>query len=394
MAIGPERACLAIADVTGYTGYLAGVELDHAQDILADLIGTVVEAMVPFQLSKLEGDAAFALLSGEAVDGSMLQDMVEGTYVAFRKRLRDIRQASRCECNACVLIPQLDLKLIVHHGIVARQRIAGWEELVGSDVILVHRLLKNRVTDETGIAAYALYTQAVIEAAVIDPVAAGLQEHHEPTDVAGDVTGWVRDLEAVWHAYLERPRHEVPPEDVAAVWTYEVPVPPQVAWEYITSPVRRPQWTPGVDEIIERSPSGRRGAGTTNHCMHGKDAIIERILDWQPPTYWLTRSSFPESMGGLDLLMSDELAPLPAGATRVRSVVARADGTDRERFERVLPMLEESVSVVTQELRAALDEVARELAAAGDGLGVPRSEARHLTAPVTRRDADRDATRT
>ena len=37
----PERACLVIADISGYTGFLAGAELDHAQDILADLVGTV-----------------------------------------------------------------------------------------------------------------------------------------------------------------------------------------------------------------------------------------------------------------------------------------------------------------------------------------------------------------
>jgi len=64
-----ERACLAIADVSGYTGYLAGVELDHAQDILADLISTIVEAMAPFRLAKLEGDAAFTYLPGETLDG-------------------------------------------------------------------------------------------------------------------------------------------------------------------------------------------------------------------------------------------------------------------------------------------------------------------------------------
>jgi hypothetical protein len=29
-------ACLLRADISGYTGYLAGVEIDHAQDILAD----------------------------------------------------------------------------------------------------------------------------------------------------------------------------------------------------------------------------------------------------------------------------------------------------------------------------------------------------------------------
>ncbi len=55
-----EPACLAIADISGYTEYLAGVELEHAQDILADLVTTVVTALRPtFRLAKLEGDAAF-----------------------------------------------------------------------------------------------------------------------------------------------------------------------------------------------------------------------------------------------------------------------------------------------------------------------------------------------
>ena len=43
----PEPACLVMADISGYTGYLAGVELDHAQDILADLIDTIVGALRP-----------------------------------------------------------------------------------------------------------------------------------------------------------------------------------------------------------------------------------------------------------------------------------------------------------------------------------------------------------
>src|SRR5687768_8851699 len=98
----PEPACLLIADISGYTDYLAGVELDHAQDILADLVDTVVSGLRPtFRLAKLEGDAAFAYVIAETIDGSLLQDTVERTYFAFRRRMRDIRQASRCECNAC-----------------------------------------------------------------------------------------------------------------------------------------------------------------------------------------------------------------------------------------------------------------------------------------------------
>ena len=40
-----EPACLVIADIAGYSGYLAGVELDHAKDILTDLVDTIVGAL-------------------------------------------------------------------------------------------------------------------------------------------------------------------------------------------------------------------------------------------------------------------------------------------------------------------------------------------------------------
>jgi hypothetical protein len=32
--------------------------------------------------------------------------------------------------------------------------------------------------------------------------------------------------------------------------------------------------------------SAQGGVGTKNHCMHGKDAIIEELLDWRPFDYF------------------------------------------------------------------------------------------------------------
>jgi len=65
-----EPACLVIADIAGYRGYLAGVELDHAQDILADLVDAIVGALRPaFKFAKLEGDAAFVYVPATTVDG-------------------------------------------------------------------------------------------------------------------------------------------------------------------------------------------------------------------------------------------------------------------------------------------------------------------------------------
>src|SRR6266404_2572903 len=160
-----QPTCFLIADISGYTSYLADVELDHAQDILADLVGAVVTALRPdFRLAKLEGDAAFMSMTAETVDGSMLLDTIERCYFGFRRRRRDVRQATSCECNACSRIPDLDLKFIVHHGRAIHQKVAGREELLGSDVIVVHRLLKNDVLEKLGVSAYALISQACIEA--------------------------------------------------------------------------------------------------------------------------------------------------------------------------------------------------------------------------------------
>src|SRR6188508_3865899 len=191
-----QRACFLIADISGYTGYLADVELDHAQDILADLIGAVVSSLRPaFRLAKLEGDAAFTYATAERIDGTMLLDTIERCYFGFRRRRRDVRQATSCECTACARIPDLDLKFVVHHGLAIAQKVAGRQELVGSDVIVIHRLLKNDVVERDGIEAYALLTQAVVDAAGLDPAALGMVAHTETYDRIGDVSTWVHDLE-------------------------------------------------------------------------------------------------------------------------------------------------------------------------------------------------------
>ncbi len=87
MQSAAQPTCFLIADISGYTGYLAGVELDHAEDILSDLLGVIVAALRPnFRLSRIEGDAAFMFATVEKVDGSMLLDTIERCYFGFRRR--------------------------------------------------------------------------------------------------------------------------------------------------------------------------------------------------------------------------------------------------------------------------------------------------------------------
>lgn len=55
----------------------------------------------------------------------MLLDAIDQTYFAFRSRLRDIRQATTCDCNACRLIPNLDLTMKVEL-LRKRRRFESW----------------------------------------------------------------------------------------------------------------------------------------------------------------------------------------------------------------------------------------------------------------------------
>ena len=43
----PELACFVIADISGYTKFLAASEIEHAQDIIADFMDTVVKGRGP-----------------------------------------------------------------------------------------------------------------------------------------------------------------------------------------------------------------------------------------------------------------------------------------------------------------------------------------------------------
>jgi uncharacterized protein YndB with AHSA1/START domain len=363
--IAAEQTCLLIADISGYTSYLAGVELDHAQDILADLIGTVVTALRPaFRLAKLEGDAAFTFAPADRLDGSTLLDTIERCYFGFRRRRRDVRQATSCECNACVRIPDLNLKFVVHVGTVAKQKVFGLEELVGADVIVVHRLLKNSVVESTGAAAYALLSQASIERYALNPPELGMTAHAETYEVIGEIDGWVLDLERRWQEEDTRARVLVRAEDSVLGTDYDVDAPPQTVWEFLTTPGRRVAWQYGVTDVIQEAAGNRRAVGTTNHCMHGQDAIVEEVLDWRPFDYFTMRSTIGTPAGPMKIVGTFELEPTTTG-TRVHVRFAKPKSAkDAAALTPMTPVFQGMIDAGAAAVRTLVATEARARAAA------------------------------
>ena len=281
----PEKGCLLLADITGYTEYMGDTELTHAQNVIADLLETIVDSVEPlFELSKLEGDAAFAYAGHDSINPSMMMDTVESAYFAFQKRLRDIAHSTTCECNACVRIPNLDLKFFVHEGEYVIQTIARSEELTGPDVILVHRLAKGTSGEIVGKPAYAVYTKVTLDAMAMDPSILGFKSHTEDLADIGEVEVFVQDLAVRWTFEQERNRDYVTSSESVHEVSFETAAAPAVVWDHLTDPGKRPLWQHVVSEV-RMMTDGRRGVGTVNHCMHGPDVIVEHVADWRPFSY-------------------------------------------------------------------------------------------------------------
>jgi hypothetical protein len=146
------QVSLILADISGYTNFVTmhRISLLHAEQIVTELLEAIISQIeAPLILNKLEGDAVF--LYARNGDGAglakLVLDKVLVFFTSFKARQQELIKAGEggCSCEACCNISQLRLKIIVHYGQVVIKQVRHLEELAGSDVILAHRLLKNKV---------------------------------------------------------------------------------------------------------------------------------------------------------------------------------------------------------------------------------------------------------
>lgn len=337
MAAVPESGYLLVADLTGYTAYLSGAEIEHAPTIAGDLLETIVGRLEPpFRLAKFEGDAAFLFVEDGRAEPTLLLDAIESCYLAFRRRLRSIEQATACDCAACRTAPRLDLKFFVHHGQYVRTRIAGRDELAGSSVIAVHRLLKGRAAaqahDADGRASgFVVFTDDALRTLGLDPRVAGLTRGSEAIEHLGEITTYLQDLEGRWRDEAAQARLSIAGDRLLLETAIVVDTDIATAWSHLTSPALRGRWEGSV--VIDVGPAGTRpGVGTTLQCVTGRLATIEEVVDWQPFEHAGYRVTVPD-VGVLDATYDLQAGN---GSTLVRQRWGGDPSVDRIRAGAVL----------------------------------------------------------
>lgn len=264
---------IAMADISGYTTFVAATELEHSREILSELLEVTSRALEEHLTPvRLQGDAIICVSTEDDI-----VPCLESAFVAFHRRARAMVAATTCPCAACQSVPSLTLKFVAHRGTFSNVEVRGTRDLVGADVNIAFRLLKNHVPSHE----YLLVTRAVLERLpeAARPAFIPIVEEYD----LGRVEAFYRDLHDLRALAVRPARGPVTRDDAHVRVATVVDAPPAFLWELMKDPraFERILSAPSVD-----IQPGARGTlqGAEYHCHHGKDAqTIFEVVGMREP---------------------------------------------------------------------------------------------------------------
>ena len=328
-----NKGYFVITDISGYTEYLTGSELDHANEILQSLFDAQLRAVEhPFIISGFRGDAIFMYVpETNFIQSQSFLEALENFYIVFADTLQQIQYNTTCTCRACKNMSMLDLKMCTHYGEYLVQKLGDREELLGADVIVPHRMLKNNVIEKTGVKSYALFSDIAAQKLNLLEYCEKVIPHSETYEHLGEVPMCVHDLHPVWEKYTEKHRRFVDAQEAWVKCEVEIPFPAALIWEYLTKPdleagFLRYDYGERTDDL-----GGRVQEGSGFHCAHGDLHVYSKILDWRPFEYY----TMEQSALGLSYLSTRRLIPFE-NSTRVGIYLTMPRETSSDEVRKML----------------------------------------------------------
>jgi hypothetical protein len=203
------------------------------------------------------------------------------------------------------MAPSLDLKFIVHYGEYIMNNVSGKKKPLGTSVNIVHRLLKNSVSEVTGWKAYALFTKESVNTLGMNSIK--FHQQTERFDHIGAIETFSIDLDELYRNFLKDRVVYLSRKDADIVIQRDFPIPPALLWEWFNDPKKRTRWSLDSNWNIGLRPMGRIGKGATNHCTSSN--VIEKILDYRP-FYYYTSSM---AKGPFSAILTSEFEEILSG---------------------------------------------------------------------------------
>ncbi len=170
-----------IPDISGFTEFVTQTEISHSNHIIKELLEEIIDNnSLNFEISEIEGDAVLFYKMGDPPKVEKIIEQAKKIFLAFHTHLKIIERDNICQCGACQTASNLSLKFVTHFGEINEVNVQNFKKLMGSDVILAHRLLKNNIEEKE----YLLLTENYLNN--FDTDSFGSEEWIEIKDCSND----------------------------------------------------------------------------------------------------------------------------------------------------------------------------------------------------------------
>jgi uncharacterized protein YndB with AHSA1/START domain len=308
-----------LADIGGYTKFLTGVGIEHGKEITEDLLNHLLKCNHGrWKLANVEGDCIFFCREGREPPDELLSHIGE-LYKQFSARTIDIAARAACPCGACTRTGDLSLKFIVHAGQFDVQNIGGRQELVGPEVIVAHRLLKNSVPlDE-----YALLTAAYLQGASLAttlPIAQSTERY----DDVGEIACTYVDLSPLRDEIRTTNWFFLTPEQARLMIEIDIAAPPSRVWQALTNGEEFAHWN-NLREFTELPPV-KAAAGGGHRCVLPNGQVTVQVTTAIDEENHRLTTKWWGSRLLKDAYVTEEALPGPDGGTHFRFLMTFRPG--------------------------------------------------------------------
>ncbi len=141
---------ICIPDISGFTEFMSKTEINLSSQVISSLLNQVIYSnKIDLKVSEIEGDAILFYRTGPLPSFKELINQCRLFYTEFYGELAKLQKKFKDDKEVDHIPDILGLKIILHYGVeVSSVPIGKNIKLMGEDIILAHRLLKNKVPYE------------------------------------------------------------------------------------------------------------------------------------------------------------------------------------------------------------------------------------------------------
>lgn len=159
---GLEPAFFCVPDITGFTKFIATADINFTKNLIPALLRKLIETnILKMKIGEIEGDAIFFYKTGRLPSVGKVAEQCKIIYQTFTDFVSSVKQSDPDNYNLYLANNQLGLKIIIHYGHISTANIKGRIKLLGTDVIIAHKLLKNAIVDYNYILLTDIYLSKI-----------------------------------------------------------------------------------------------------------------------------------------------------------------------------------------------------------------------------------------